>query len=338
MRFRPTALYAPWPEGSRRTWGLATPAVVLISYGLSIIPAIVPGAVAAFSTVLQGGSGADAQAAAMTPAVMLPTLFLQFAAWGGLIVWWTAQFERRGLATLGLGRHRWLTRYLRGLAVGAGCAVLLWLCATAVLAVFPAPEAAAEAEAALRDADISRLFTPLALALLAGIAAVFLLQGAMEEVVFRGWMMSALAARWGAVAAVAGSSLVFMLVHAHVFSSGLAYGAVALFGLGATGLFFALYALWERSIWGPVAAHGAFNILVIVMPLAAGISAREDGDIGAAFVETMRRVTGQAGPDAVTLGPQNWVQGLAFLILSGVLIALIRKRGERKVDRRATGG
>jgi uncharacterized protein len=330
MRLSPVALYAPWPEGSRRTWGFATPAVVLISYGLAIIPAIVPGAVAAFSAVLQGGSGAEAQAAAMTPAVMLPTLLLQFAAWGGLIVWWTAQFERRGLATLGLGRRLWLERYLRGLAVGAGCAVLLWLCATAVLAVFPAPEAAAEA--ALRDADLSRLFTPLALALLAGIAAVFLLQGAMEEVVFRGWMMSALAARWGAVAAVAGSSLVFMLVHAHVFTSGLAYGGVALFGLGATGLFFALYALWERSIWGPVAAHGAFNILVIAMPLAAAISAREDGDIGAAFAETMRRVTGQAGPDAVTLGPQNWVQGLAFLILSGVMIALIRERGVRTVD------
>jgi hypothetical protein len=96
MRLSPVALYAPWPEGSRRTWALATPAVVLISYGLAIIPAIGPGALAAMSVAMQGGSAAEMQAGAMTPAVMLSTLLLQFAAWGGLIVWWTAQFERRG--------------------------------------------------------------------------------------------------------------------------------------------------------------------------------------------------------------------------------------------------
>lgn len=324
------ALYAPWPDGARRTWGWAAPLVVLAAYGLSIFPALIVAAVIGAALMFADGQGLDPASLQTDPRVILPVLLVQFIAWGGLIVWWSVGFERRGAATLGLRGANWLLRYGRGLLVGATLVVVLMGAAGVVGALFPS-DGAAEAAEQVEQADFGRLLQPVALGFLALMALVFLIQGGMEEVVFRGWLMSALAARWGVIGAITAATLIFMGVHAHVFISGAAYGAVVIAGLGATGLFFGLYALAERSIAGPIAAHGAFNVCVLGAPTAMRVAASEDADILTVFGEVLTASTSMGGPDSVTLGPATFVQLSVFSVLSLVMILglVLRARLER---------
>lgn len=330
---KPAALYAPWPDGARRTWGWAAPVVVLAAYGLSILPALIAAAVIGVLLMAVDGQAFDPQSLRTDPRVILLTLLAQFIAWGGLIVWWARGFERRGLNTLGLRRANWLLRYGRGLLVGAALVAVLMGVAGVVTALFPV-EGAAEAAEQAEQADFGRLLQPAALGFLALMALVFLIQGGMEEVVFRGWLMSTLAARWGVVAAVTAATLIFMAVHAHVFISGAAYGAVVIAGLGATGLFFGLYALAERSIAGPIAAHGAFNVCVLGAPTAIQVAASEDADILSVFGEVLVTATATGGPDAVTMGPATFLQLAVFSALSLVMILGLALRAESE----RTGG
>ena len=326
-------LYTPWPARARRSWGWAAPLVVLTTYGLSIIPAIVVAGIVGVGLAVAGGQGVDAASLQTDPRVILPTLLAQFIAWGGLIVWWAGGFERRGLATLGLGGANWLLRYGRGLLVGAALVALLMGAGMTVSALFPVEGAAETAQQAGQagQADFNRLLQPAAIGFLALMALVFLVQGGMEEVVFRGWLMSTLTARWGVVAAVTAATLIFMGVHAHVFISGAAYGAVVIAGLGATGLFFGLYALAERSIAGPIAAHGAFNVCVLGAPTALQVAASEDADILAVFGEVLTTATATGGPEAVTMGPATFVQLAVFSMLSLVMMfgLALRAQSER---------
>ena len=87
----------------------------------------------------------------------------------------------------------------------------------------------------------------------------------VEELLFRGVLLSALLQRWGTAAAVLLSSLIFALAHL----PGLGWQAFALPDL----LLLALALTWLRlrsgSIWPSVVAHGANNLLAVAAWFAA---------------------------------------------------------------------
>ncbi len=76
-----------------------------------------------------------------------------------------------------------------------------------------------------------------------------------EEIFFRGFILTALIPKFGAVGAVVGSSLIFGVSHGSV--------AVAL-PIFVSGLLLAWLYLRTGSIWPCVAAHGAQNMLALV--------------------------------------------------------------------------
>lgn len=317
------ALYAPWPKNARRSWGWAAMGVVLVSYFISAAPFVILGAIAA---VIEAANGAppdqgEALVAGLSIWVLLPALLIQFALWAGLIGLWAFAFERRGGASLGLtGGTSALLRYGAGFLAGLVLFGFIVLLGGLLMS-------GAEAEPAAGLGGAERLANLSVLAAFAFIVGVFLVQGGAEEIIFRGWLMSTLAARWGVRAAVIVSSLFFMLFHAHVFISGLVFGLAALAGIGALGLVFALLSLVTRSVIEAVAAHGAFNAAAVVIPAAALITQNPELSVGDAVGQVFAMATGTAGADALAVGPQLLAQSLGgAIVCAGLVLVLIRRK------------
>lgn len=327
------ALYAPWEPGSRRTFGWATLPILIVTYLISAIPMLVLtiGALVADPAGLEAAAEAAAEGAepALPGDILLPGILMQFALWALLVLVWVKAFERRSFASAGFVMRGWLGRYLRGLAIGVGLVLLLGAVMAALSAIAPdmVPESMRSFEVP-DDANWSVLLGTAFLGFTAFALLTFLIQGGAEEVIFRGWLMSTLNARWGAVAAIIVSSIFFGAFHIHVLSSGMAFGALAVFGITATGLFFALYAYAERSIWGPMAAHGTFNATATLMPLSIMQASEPDRAPADLFGDVLTRATGLAGAEATEVGPHLLVQPGLFLVLSAILLVVIaRKRG-----------
>ena len=326
-----SALYAPWEPGSRRTFGWATLPLLAVTYFVSAIPMVVlsvgalvsdPAGVEASAEALAEGGGA-----ALAGDILLPGILMQFTLWAALTLVWVKAFERRSFASAGFVLPSWLGRYLRGLAVGVGLVLMLG----AVMGVLGALSPGAIPEA-MRDfsvpdgADWSVLLGGAFLGFAALALITFIIQGGAEEVIFRGWLMSTLQARWGAVAAVLVSSVFFGAFHIHVMSSGVVYGILALAGITATGVFFAIYAYAERSIWGPMAAHGTFNATATLLPLSIMQASEPERAPADLFADVLTRATGLAGAEATEVGPHLLVQPALFLGLSGILLLAMRAK------------
>ena len=322
------ALYAPWAPASRRSFGWATPFILFLTYMISAIPMIVLTiiAVAGAPGGLEAATPGDTSAA-LSGDVMLPGILMQFALWMALIIWWAKAFERRDLASMGFTGTGWLGRYVRGLAVGLGLVLLLGGVMTALTTLAPGavPEGMRDMTGP-ENADWAVLAGGAFIGFALFAILTFLIQGGAEEVIFRGWLMSTLTARWGAVAAIIASSVIFGAFHLHVMVSGVAYGLIAVSGIAATGLFFALYAYAERGIWGAAGAHGTFNAALTLVPLAVMHAGEPDRTPSELFGEVLTRATGMAGPEATEIGAHLLVQPGVFLVLSAVLFVVIRQK------------
>mgnify|MGYP002725609755 CR=1 FL=1 len=312
------ALYAPWPETARRTWGWGALGLMVAGYLVSSVPVVIGTVI--YTLVLTVSSGATDPMAAQsalsenTLTILLPLMLLQFITWAVMTLVWVKLFEKRSFSTIGIEGRGFLGRYLLGLPLGMVLVVLVSVAAT-LLNLGAAP-----ANDALGELDPARALGQAALIAYAGLFIGFLIQGGVEELVFRGWLMSALTARWGKVLGVFTASFAFALLHLHVFISGLMYGVLALSGIGLTGLVFALTALWRRSMIEAAAAHGAFNAVAVIAPTFALMASDPEQTIHTAVAQVFSSATGMAGVESVTIGPETYAQLLAMGGLSPLML------------------
>lgn len=256
---RHPAPFGPLPPRARITFVWATPLLMLgllVIANIAATPLAVPYVIA-----LAQGQETPAWAAAL----MVLGIVMSFLAFGGAAWFWTRVFERRGAATIGFRRSPLL--YLRGLAAGALLAVAL----LGLSALF-APDQMADVTVGLgllwNDGS--------GLGFLAVLFAVFVVQTGAEEVACRGWWLSAVAVRRGALVAVAVSSIGFALLHLHYMLFAPLTGALVLGGVALIGVVLAFYALAERSIWGPCGVHCAYNYVVMVTGVGAALYEQPD--------------------------------------------------------------
>ncbi|MGE5494445.1 MAG: lysostaphin resistance A-like protein [Burkholderiales bacterium] len=153
--------------------------------------------------------------------------------------------EKRPLRSIGLTRERFAARYAAGFCAGF-----------VLLALYAAP---------------ALLATPVKYEGITWLAALYLgafaVQSAAEEIVFRGYVMSALMRRGGAAWAVLISALVFTLVHI----PGSSLGVAELLPIFLLGAMFALYTLRTGSLWGAFGFHAAWNFFTgCVSPVPLG--------------------------------------------------------------------
>ncbi len=158
------------------------------------------------------------------------------------VMLWARLFEKRPFWTLGYERKDALMRYGRGFLFGG----LMFAGAVAILAAF--------GQVTFEQGDPSMQ----GLAALGGVSFVlvgWIVQGGAEEVVTRGWVLPVLGARYRPWVGVIVSTLIFASMHS--FNEHLSI--LALVNLALFGLFAALYALREGSLWGVSALHAAWN-------------------------------------------------------------------------------
>lgn len=306
------ALYASWPDGARSLPGLASIGVLVAAYALSSLPVII-------GTVVLTLQAGGAQPSMID---LLPLLLGQFVLWGVLTGLWAGLVERRGPASLGLQAHGAGKRFALGLCLGVLMVALTGLGGLAVLAVTGSGDDPDMASMAVRAIPLSFI------GLLALVGLGFLIQGAVEELVFRGWLMSALTARWGVRTGVIVTSTAFMLLHAHVLVSGLVFGITALVTLGLTGLVFAMLCLWRGSIIEACAAHGVFNAVAVAGPALALYLASPHMDAGDVLARVLTSATGTGG-EGTGLPPQVFGQMAAMGLLAlGLGVLAVRRRAK----------
>jgi len=162
------------------------------------------------------------------------------------LIWaWILLFERRHLWTVGFEWQGALWKYLRGFLFG-----LLLIVASVVMAAFTGLEF---------DTLLARTSDPGGMLLgLAGIAIIligWIVQGAAEEVLTRGFLLPIFGVRYGIPIAILVSSILFSALH--LFNDHLSW--IALLNLALFGVFACLYALREGGLWGICALHTSWN-------------------------------------------------------------------------------
>lgn len=184
---------------------------------------------------------------------------------------WTRLFERRPLTSIGLFRDGSAGRYVNGLVYGVMFALIVNLAAVVASLHFGfSMPAMYEGTTPVLRQDVL-LFAAL-------IIPAVLLQGGTEEVVFRGWMLSALSARTSITLAVLVSALAFGLFHVDRFALDPAFAAIFISSTVVMGAFLGVWAVKAGSIAGPMGFHGAYNALLFVTGYLDGAAKAKPGD------------------------------------------------------------
>jgi membrane protease YdiL (CAAX protease family) len=230
---------------------------------------------------------------------MIVFLLVPFALTGLIVLGWTRFVERRPLATIGLAWPGGAKPLLAGLAIGAAM----------ILAVV----AGGWASGALETGGYAPAFaSPSSLGAIGILLLCFIVQSSVEEILFRGWLLSATARKFGPVPGVVLTTMLFTLLHSLRGQPLLSTLTIVLFSV-----FACVWALRARSIWGVMGWHAGWNWL-----LATGFDLPVtglDAGVPALLVRLIpvgpKWLTGGAeGPEASIFCALVLTAGIAFFV------------------------
>jgi len=234
-------LFEAETPGHRRTWILAVPILAFAFFIIGQILALLPTKFLGLAT----------RETIETYPTILYLIIGAFGMTAVVFAAWLRFFERRSWASVGLGISKGTGRnYVLGFGIG------LLMAASVVYAVRLLGGYAIEAEVNLQLRDLA----PILILMFA-----FMLQSGVEELIFRGWMLGRIAARYGLWAGVIGNSILFTLMHFDGDVSALGVSGTLLF-VAATllfAVFLSLLVIKEKSVWGAAAWHAAWNWMFI---------------------------------------------------------------------------
>lgn len=159
-----------------------------------------------------------------------------------IIFLWVRFFEGRPIFTLGFTKNGALKDYFSGFGIG----MLMVTIVVGITALYGNIELAEESP---NTTGIDSLF--LVLVFLGG----YIIQGASEEILSRGWMMQVIGARYWPWLGVILSSLLFAILH--LGNRGITVLPVV--NLILFGLFMALYVLKDSNLWAVCGWHTSWN-------------------------------------------------------------------------------
>jgi membrane protease YdiL (CAAX protease family) len=241
----PVALYSPDPARGWLPWAWLTPILMILFNAVPVI---------ALDPWMQSQQWSTPRGAPIGLAGLHALLWIGFAPTLAAVLAWVRFVEGRSLASIGLTGQAPLKTFLRGLAVGFGTIALV------VAAIWMAGGMQAAGLGPAWRSPVSLLHIGL---LLLG----FMFQSSVEEVIFRGWMLSVVARKSNVAMAVLLVSLVFCLLHFSPRQPPLAMLSTFLFSL-----FACAWALRAGNIWGVMGWHAGWNWL-----LATGFELRVTG-------------------------------------------------------------
>jgi membrane protease YdiL (CAAX protease family) len=227
--FQSHDVYSDEPARGWIPWGALAP-FLLLSFVIATA-LLGDGLIAKFVNMDAKGNPLDATA--LVAFTLVPFGFLLL-----LLLSWVRFVERRSVESIGFrGEHK-VRDFLRGHALGlagiAGIVLVIWIAG----GLFSQP--------AFLVPILLLLFT-------------FALQASVEEILFRGWLLSVLAKKFNVPVAVVISSALFSLLH---FSRGQHW--LVTLGTFLFGLFACAWVLRARNVLGIMGWHAGWNWLLAV--------------------------------------------------------------------------
>ena len=169
-------------------------------------------------------------------------LYVMFGTVIGAIFLWVRFYEGRPFNTIGLTKEGALKKYMFGFATG----ILMNTLVVGIMAIFGSIELTSE-NAPLTDINAI------------GVVTIFLfgfvIQGASEELLTRGWMFQVIGARYKPWLGVLITSIFFAAVH--LGNSGI--NPFAVINLFLFALLMTLFVMRDGSIWAACGWHSAWN-------------------------------------------------------------------------------
>jgi CAAX protease family protein len=235
-------------------------------------------------------------------------LLVPFTVTGLAVLGWVRFVERRSPASIGLASSDRLKRFSCGLAIGIAMSFAL----VAAIWVMGGYEAQGFARA---------FHSPSALAEILLLLLCFGVQSSVEEILFRGWLLSVLTRKFNFTVAVVLTSFVFALLHFDSHQHPLVPTAIVLFSV--------FTCLWCRNVghvWSAMGWHAGWNWLLGIgfeVPIT-GI----DVQLPALLVKLS-----PIGSSVVTGGRQgpegSWFCSLLFVLASGWIVSRSRRIASR---------
>jgi len=221
-----------------------------------------------------------------------------------LALWiWLRFSSKRPFWTLGFERKHARQRLLRGALIGGSM-----MFATAAVAITPGASLGPGLFETTGPAAIGIGFVSL---------LSYFVQGPAEELLFRGWLLPVIGARYRPWIGVLTSSLIFSL--AHGLSPGITL--IGFLNLFLFGIFTAVYALAEGAIWGAGAWHAVWN-----WTMGDFLGFASDGTPHTGLLRSIQA----DGPPVLTGGAFGLEGGLActavFLVAIGIALARMARR------------
>lgn len=295
----PRLLYAAEPAKGWLPWGALLPVLGFLFVAVPFVGAAV---------VLEHWHLLDSQGQPTSLAGLLALLVLPFPVIA-MVVWaWVHQVERRPLATIGLVGTGGAGLFVRGHAIGMACVIGIVLCIWAAGGYKAGGALAAFSSAGTVAGIVLLLFG-------------FALQSSVEEFVFRGWMLSAIARKLNVPIAVVLSSIVFTALH---FSPG--QHPLAMVGTMAFALFACGWALCAGNLWGVMGWHAGWNWL-----LATGFQLPLSG-VPSITPALLVQLVPQ-GADAITGGRHGPEASVASIVVFGTAAAVLLRRSRDTLQR-----
>jgi uncharacterized protein len=295
---KPTAIYSPEPAKGWLPWGALAPFLCVLIVALPVI---------GLSGVEQHFQLVDARGNPMGFPGLCSFLLVEFSATGLVLLAWVRLVERRSLATIGLVGGKRARTFGTGLAIGVATSFAI------VAAIWLAGGYSA--------AGFAKAFAaPGALLKIGFLLICFAVQSSVEEILFRGWLLSAVARKLGGGFGVALTSLVFMLLH---YGPGQHWSVML--GTFLFSLFACAWVLKTGNIWGVMGWHTGWNWLLAVgfeVPIT-GL----DAHLPALLVKLI-----PIGPGSLTGGAQgpegSFFCSLFFAVASAILLWQKLQKGE----------
>lgn len=285
-----TSLYSSEAPRGWLPWGALAPFLCIVLVAVTDVAA---------SVVLERFHLVTAKGDPIGVTGLLWFLLFGFSLMGLAFLGWVRFVERRSLATIGLvGSHR-IRSFLAGHAIG--------------LATISAVVAAIGMSGGFSAGAFGKaLGSPTALLGIGALLVAFALQSSVEELVFRGWLLSVTARKLNVPIAVLLTSCVFTLLH---FGPGQHWATTSSSFLFST--FACCWALRQGHIWGVMGWHAGWNWLLAVgfeLPVT-GLNA----GLPALLVELTPRGTvlltgGTQGPEGSLWCNVFFTAGIAFLL------------------------
>ena len=172
---------------------------------------------------------------------LLITLF-SFAFISLLVFFRVKVIEKRSFSSIGFNKNNWLKKYSLGFLIGLAMMSII------VLILFPFGYITVE----------KNPIEPVGISAIASVLVIlfgWIIQGATEEIVTRGWLLNVLSTKYNIGVGLLISSTLFGLMH--LTNPNVNY--IAVINIILVGLFYGLYVIKTNDLWAVCGMHSAWN-------------------------------------------------------------------------------